>query len=120
MGAYEAELAAGIGDVRAAARVCQAVQQRLVTAETLEKKDKSPVTVADFASQAIVCERLMHALPDDGVVGEEGSDELRSGDQQTLLEAVVREVSGEVEGWPEAEQVLDWIDRGGADASSVQ
>ena len=52
------ELAAAVDAVRAAARVCRAVQARLVTAETLEKKDKSPVTVADFASQAIVCAKL--------------------------------------------------------------
>ena len=67
--AYEAEFGAGIAAVRAAARVCRSVQQRLATAAALEKKDKSPVTVADFASQAIVCERLMRALPDDAVVG---------------------------------------------------
>jgi 3'(2'), 5'-bisphosphate nucleotidase len=114
--AYEAELSAGIAAVRAAARVCRSVQARLATAEALEKKDKSPVTVADFASQAIVCERLMRALPHDAVVGEEGSEELRQGEQASLLDAVVREVSSEVSG--DRGQILDWIDRGGADARS--
>ena len=33
---YEAELSAGIAAVRAAARVCRSVQQRLATAEALE------------------------------------------------------------------------------------
>ncbi len=113
--AYEDELIAGIAAVRAASRVCRSVQQRLATAEALEKKDKSPVTVADFASQAIVCEQLMRALPGDAVVGEEGSEELREGAQSNLLEAVVREVTSEVAG--DADQVLAWIDRGGADAS---
>ena len=112
--AYEAELRVGIQAVRAAARVCRSVQQRLATAEALEKKDKSPVTVADFASQAIVCEQLMRALPDDPVVGEEGSEELRQSEQAALLEAVVREVGGEAAG--DSRQILDWIDRGGADA----
>jgi 3'(2'), 5'-bisphosphate nucleotidase len=92
------------------------VQERLATAEALEKKDKSPVTVADFASQAIVCERLQRALPDDAVVGEEGSEELREGEQKSLLDAVVREVSSETKG--SADEVLGWIDRGGADATS--
>ena len=113
--AYEAELSAGIAAVRAASRVCRSVQDRLATAEALEKKDKSPVTVADFASQAIVCEQLMRALPDDAVVGEEGSEELRQGAQASLLDAVVREVTSEAAG--DSSQVLDWIDRGGADAS---
>ena len=57
MGRLDQELTAAIEAVRAASRVCRAVQARLVTAETLEKKDKSPVTVADFASQAVVCQR---------------------------------------------------------------
>ena len=113
---YEAELSAGIAAVRAAARVCRSVQQRLATAEALEKKDKSPVTVADFASQAIVCQHLMGALPDDPVVGEEGSEELRQGEQAGLLEAVVREVVTETPA--SSDEVLDWIDRGGASATS--
>ena len=114
--AYEAELGAGIVAVRAAARVCRSVQQRLASAAALEKKDKSPVTVADFASQAIVCEHLMRTLPDDVVVGEEGSEELRQGEQAALLDAVVREVATETPAG--AAQVLDWIHRGGATATT--
>ncbi len=111
---YEQDLRAAITAVRAAAEVCRDVQKRLVTAETLEKKDKSPVTVADFASQAIVCALLTEALPGESVVGEEGSEELRQSEQAALLEAVVREVGGEAAG--DSRQILDWIDRGGADA----
>jgi 3'(2'), 5'-bisphosphate nucleotidase len=118
MGRYDAELHAGLEAVRAASRVCRAVQARLVTAETLEKKDKSPVTVADFASQAIVCQRLEAVFADDAVVGEEGSAELREAGQQGLRDAVVREVAAEVAGAPDAAAVLDWIDRGGADANT--
>ncbi|MFP6630334.1 MAG: 3'(2'),5'-bisphosphate nucleotidase [Myxococcota bacterium] len=114
--AYEAEFGAGIAAVRAAARVCRSVQQRLATAAALEKKDKSPVTIADFASQAIVCERLMRALPGDAVAGEEGSEELRKAEQAALLDAVVREVATET---PASDvEVLDWIDRGGATATT--
>jgi len=48
------ELEVAVAAVRSAATVCRAVQADLVSAATLEKKDKSPVTVADFASQALV------------------------------------------------------------------
>ncbi|MAE93318.1 MAG: 3'(2'),5'-bisphosphate nucleotidase [Deltaproteobacteria bacterium] len=118
MNGYARELEVALDAVRAAARVCRAVQARLVTAETLEKKDKSPVTVADFASQAIVCQRLQAVLPDDRVVGEEDSADLRGADSAELLAAVVREVSGELEGPVDAEGVLAWIDRGGAAADT--
>ncbi len=112
------DLRAAISAVRAAARVCRDVQQHLVSADTLEKKDKSPVTVADFASQAIVCAGLERALPDDLVVGEEDAAALREDAQAELRAAVVRHVGSEIEGGPDEAQVLDWIDRGGASADT--
>ena len=115
MGRYERELSAGLEAVRAAARICRSVAQRLVTADTLEKKDQSPVTVADFASQAVVCQRLERAFPGDPVVGEEDASELRHG-ATPLRAAVVRAVAAEVGGDPGVAPVLSWIDRGRAHA----
>ena len=111
-----AELAAAIEAVRAASRICIAVQRKLVSAETLEKRDKSPVTVADFASQAVVCHQLSQALPTDRVVGEEDAAELRDPGQAALAAAVAERVGEEI-GGAETSQVLDWIDLGGADAA---
>jgi len=112
----DAELAAAVDAVRAASRVCIAVQRKLVSADMLEKKDKSPVTVADFASQAIVCAKLAAALPATRVVGEEDSAELRDPAQAPLAAAVAERVAEEL-GAADLAQVFDWIDLGGADAS---
>jgi 3'(2'), 5'-bisphosphate nucleotidase len=120
MGDRSAELAAAAGAVSAAARVCRAVQERLVRPETLEKKDKSPVTVADFASQAIVCARLQESLPGDPVVGEEDSKALREAPQEALRAAVVERVSADLGRGVEEGDVLRWIDLGGADASGAR
>ncbi len=114
---YQAELRAGIEAVRSAARVCRTVQQRLVTAAALEKRDKSPVTVADFASQAVVCERLARLFPGDLVVGEEDATELRASAPEAVRAAVLSAVQGEVPGATLA-SALDWIDAGGANADS--
>lgn len=92
-----------IDAVRAAAAVCQTVQRNLVTAQTLEKKDRSPVTVADFASQAIVCSHLGGDVP---VVGEENADALR--DDAAMRAAVAKHAGAD------EQQVLAWIDRGGS------
>jgi len=113
---HQQELDAAIAAVRAAARVCRDVQQDLVTAQTLEKKDKSPVTVADFASQAIVCTLLTQALPGARVVGEEDSKELRE-PGQTSIRASVVEHAARVLGSAGEDDVLHAIDLGGADAS---
>lgn len=117
MGDRMEELAAAVAAVRAAARVCRQVQQRMVRPETLEKRDKSPVTVADFASQAIVCARLAERLPADGVVGEEDSAALREDSQAGLRAAVVETVSADLGTSIDEAQVLSWIDLGNAPAS---
>jgi 3'(2'), 5'-bisphosphate nucleotidase len=102
---------------RAAAVACRAVQERLVKPETLEKKDKSPVTVADFASQAIVCSKLADALPGDPVVGEENAAALREDGQAEIRDAVVERVRAELDPEADTERVLAWVDLGAADAA---
>ena len=87
---YDAELAVALAAARAAARVCRAVQRNLSAAARLQKADASPVTVADFASQAVVCERLARHFPRDPVVAEEGSAQLREAACEPLRRAVTR------------------------------
>lgn len=109
---YESELKVAVSAVRAAAKVCRAVQADLVTAATLEKKDKSPVTVADFAAQAVVCAALKAAFPGVPVVGEEDSRELRE-DAAAELRAKVAEHAGMSEA-----EAIDAIDHGGLDPAA--
>ncbi len=104
------ELEIALGAVTQAAAVCRAVQSS-ITPDTLEKKDKSPVTVADFASQALICRQLQAAFPMDPVIGEEGAEELRNGDAAFLQRIVDECAKVGVEGT--GDQVCDWIDRGG-------
>jgi 3'(2'), 5'-bisphosphate nucleotidase len=120
MGDRAAELRAAGDAVRAAARACRAVQQRLVVPETLEKRDKSPVTVADFTSQALVCAHLAEVLPGDRVVGEESSTALRQPAQQGLRSAVVRQLSEALGQMCDEDQVLAWIDLGAAEARGAR
>jgi len=112
-----AEMDTALRAVRAAARICVAVQRDLVAARTLEKKDKSPVTVADFASQAVVCAALQRDFPGDPVVGEESAGDLR-GDGAAALRAQVTDfVRASVGASTTEADVLSWIDRGGAAAA---
>jgi len=109
---YAKELSAGLAAVRQAAAVCRAVQSQ-ITPDVLEKKDRSPVTVADFASQAVVCKAIREAFADDPIIAEEDAKALREGDQSALLGKVVEHV-GAVEPGVAAEDVCGWIDFGGA------
>ena len=98
--------------VRRAARVCQSVQAT-ITDEFLEKKDRSPVTVADYCSQAVVCRALQSAFPNDPVIGEEDSTELREGENAKFLDRIVAELA-DIGIDATGDGVCDWIDRGAA------
>lgn len=77
-----------------------------------QKEDQSPVTVGDFAAQAVVCAALQDAFPSDPVIGEERADALRAPEGCALLEQVAGLVRQQR---PEAtdQAICDWIDRGG-------
>ena len=46
------------------------------------KDDKSPVTIGDYGSQALIIHALQHNFPADQIVGEEDAASLRSNDKQ--------------------------------------
>ena len=98
--------------VRQAAALTQRVQQEMVL-EGLTKSDLSPVTVADYAVQALVGQGIEDAFPDDALIGEESAADLRTDAGAPTLHAVARFVAEAVSG-ATPEQVCDWIDRGAA------
>jgi HAL2 family 3'(2'),5'-bisphosphate nucleotidase len=106
------ELDTAVAAVREAGLLCREVQAG-IDPGALQKKDKSPVTVADFGSQALVCRTLGEVFPADPVIGEEDSAELREAGNAAVLERVLGHVQQQR---PEAdaESVCAWIDRGGA------
>jgi 3'(2'), 5'-bisphosphate nucleotidase len=116
---YEREQAVAIRGVRAGARLCRSVRSE-ISPDVLAKRDKSPVTVADFGSQALICRELAQAFPDDPVIAEEDSAELKGSQGALILDQVVRHVRA---AWNEfdhgavdrieGEQVCRWIDHGG-------
>lgn len=111
---FDRELEVALSAVRQASRACRAVQQSL-DPHTLAKEDRSPVTIADFASQALVAHALLEAFPGDPLVGEEDAAALRDPANAERLRQVHAHVSAEV---PVTEDdVLRLIDRGSTDAA---
>jgi 3'(2'), 5'-bisphosphate nucleotidase len=113
--AYEQEKQIAIEAVTQAAKLCETVRQVMVP-EAIEKNDKSPVTVADFGSQAVICKALAEAFPTDPVVGEEDAAELRKPEMASALEKVTEQVKQVLPAATSAE-VLDWIDHGNGDVA---
>ncbi|MDE0186211.1 MAG: 3'(2'),5'-bisphosphate nucleotidase [Candidatus Poribacteria bacterium] len=98
-----------IDAVLQAIQLCQRVQAEMADSDSVDKSDGSPVTVADFGSQAIICRIISDKFPDDAIVAEEDSQALRK--DSTLLDRVASFVSQQGED-TSLQAVCDWIDRG--------
>lgn len=111
------QISLALDAVRKAARLMRVIQRETVV-PSLTKGDKSPVTVADFASQALIGYMLSISFPDIPMVAEETSTALRAPDGAGLLAQVTHYVQRV---FPEVteESVCEGIDHGGAD-SGVQ
>jgi 3'(2'), 5'-bisphosphate nucleotidase len=105
-----------IESVRQAAQVAREVERELVD-HTITKKDQSPVTVADFAAQALVGCLLDQMFPNDPLVAEEDSAHLCDPDNRGNLNNVVKFV-GRYLAYATPETVCHWIDHGGQESAS--
>lgn len=94
-------------------RVCRHVQSQLAGVRAIFKDDKSPVTVADFASQAVVAHVLSQRLGKVTLVAEEDAEAIRNGSAE-LQAAVLNAVHVS---WPAAtiDDVVAAISLGGAE-----
>ncbi|HBE20194.1 MAG TPA: 3'(2'),5'-bisphosphate nucleotidase [Cyanobacteria bacterium UBA11149] len=122
---YELEKEIAIKAVTSAAKLCEAVRKEQSTTDggnqnTVKhfiKPDRTPVTIADLGTQAIICQALAAAFPEDSIVGEEDSRLLQQPESRARLIQITDYVKREI---PHAtpELVTDWIDRGNGTISS--
>ncbi|KAF4981384.1 hypothetical protein FZEAL_2814 [Fusarium zealandicum] len=117
---YAQELTVAIGALKKAAQLSQSIISDQDKG-AIEKEDLSPVTVADFAVQALLTATIKHAFPKDRVVGEEDASDLR---KNTVLMERVWELLSRIAGDEDTpslcqlpatrEQMCDLIDECGA------
>ncbi|MBX3385572.1 MAG: hypothetical protein KF768_03285 [Phycisphaeraceae bacterium] len=104
-----------------AASVCRHVQSRLDALRSMTKDDASPVTIADFASQAVVA-RGLHASGSlaGGLVAEESAEFLKHPDHRAHLQACLIALR-ESGAWPDCteDELIGSVDLGGADAECL-
>ena len=92
-----------------AAQLCKSVQDRV----PIIKGDRSPVTIADYGSQALVCRTLHEAFPHDPIMAEENSSLLRE-DAQTQLREILGQHLEAIRPGTSLSQAMNWIDYGNA------
>lgn len=106
------EVQFALAATRQAAWLVKRIQQELA-GQSLSKDDRSPVTVADFASQAVVAFLLGQHFREAVLVAEESADVLRKPENADLLARITGYVQMLVpNATPEA--ICEWIDRGAA------
>ncbi|XP_078156702.1 3'(2'),5'-bisphosphate nucleotidase 1-like [Carex rostrata] len=124
---YEEELAAAKKAASLAARLCQLVQAEILQSDVQSKADKSPVTVADYGSQAIVSLVLDMELSSApfSLVAEEDSEDLRKDSSKEILTRITDLVNSTLSSDPlfcnitmSEEGVLSAIDKGKSEGGS--
>lgn len=105
----------GIRSLHQAARLVAQVR-REIQISPLTKNDRSPVTVADFAVQALVAHHLLKEFPRDPLVAEENSAAFKTPEGTKILQTVTHFVKQFI---PEAttSSVPGWVDHGTANPS---
>ncbi|GAA5850997.1 hypothetical protein JCM3766R1_007097 [Sporobolomyces carnicolor] len=88
--AFAKEQAVAISAVLKASLVATKVQDELVGSGGVQKKDKSPVTIGDYTSQALITSLLLNHFPTDEIVGEEDSSELNQPANSDTKRQIVR------------------------------
>lgn len=67
---YDLEQTIALSAVKSAVTICERVRMER-PGQAITKPDSSPVTIADFAAQAVICQIIHDHFPDDPIVGEE-------------------------------------------------
>lgn len=114
-GAYQRELNVAMAAVHRASFVSRSLQKKFLS---IAKGDNSPVTIADFAVQALVIDALMSAFPGDHFIAEEDSSILRedAAIRQGVLDALQAASS---ERWTE-QRLFETIDAGAFAGSAAR
>ena len=114
---YTHQLEAAVKAVGLACRITREIQQKAGGPMHVSKADASPVSIADFAAQAVVNHVLDHDLGGVKIVAEESAAMLREESHKSLADSVLQHVRTV---WPEATlpRVLDAIDLGNHDGTS--
>lgn len=101
---YETERQRAVEIVAEVCALTRRVQDEIVAAgEAVTKGDRSPVTVADLATQVVVSHRLAESFPGDPLLAEEDSDALDN--QEAIAEKVLDQVHHHLPGMAVSEMV---------------
>jgi HAL2 family 3'(2'),5'-bisphosphate nucleotidase len=104
----------GLQAVAMAMSMAGMIQKDSAGSNTMTKIDRSPVTVADFAVQALICQILSSHFPGIPIVGEEDSLAIRKPENREMLAKIIYYLK-KCDAPLEKKEICDCIDLGGAE-----
>lgn len=118
---FERELEVGKKAVLCAGRLIRVVQRGFSVKYSLAKSDKSPVTVADFLSQAVVCRILNQEFPQIPIVAEENSAVLKKEENDQIRNKIINIIENdpEIKHMISHENLFESIDLGAKDIGEI-
>lgn len=106
---YQQERQIALRAVTTASHLLTGIQNSLK--RSIQKEDKTPVTIADYGSQAVICKIIHEAFPGDPIVAEEDSKELSKPQHAEILSQLTHYLSASTPRVSPTE-VCQWIDLG--------
>jgi 3'(2'), 5'-bisphosphate nucleotidase len=94
--------------VRRAAVLCNEVQRHYLIEN--QKTDKEPVTIADYGSQALICEAISRAFPNDAVMAEESGQQFLSLVEDDQRKQIVQLISTVLGRSVTETNIVEWLD----------
>ncbi|GFH45660.1 3'(2'),5'-bisphosphate nucleotidase [Chaetoceros tenuissimus] len=110
---FDSNLTTIVETLITAAELCREVRCKSKHNDSMTKRDESPVTIADYGSQAIICQMLKEKYPNDPVVAEEDAFTLSSPDMSEQLGQVTAYVATALPSLNVTEEkLIQWINHG--------
>lgn len=91
--------------VAKACELCESVQKSILSDNTVQKKDDSPVTVADFGAQALIISEIGKVFPDVPFVAEEDANFLVSDEGKGIRSTVFEYVKEQIPDITESDMI---------------
>lgn len=113
---YAEEKKVAIAAVVSAAKLCEQVRQSHFLA-SMDKADRTPITIADFGAQAVICRAIAGSFPADAIVAEEDTALLKQPEMRQRFVEVTNLVKTFIPSATE-DAVAAWIERGNGSVGS--
>jgi 3'(2'), 5'-bisphosphate nucleotidase len=106
------ELKEAMRAVKLASFASRSLQNNFMKIQSLNKRDTSPVTIADFTVQAIIIDWLSHCFPNDRFIAEEDSHMLQTPGNEVVCDSIISAITAATGEFWDKKRLYHTLDKG--------